>query len=123
MNEARLASLKNNLLQEKDRLERELKGIDHGNLALSQAETSGERSYEDSPADTGTITFERERDLSLELNVQDMLDRVNIALARIEKGTYGTCANCGKNIPAERLKALPYADLCIDCKALEEKAP
>ena len=41
--------------------------------------------------------------------------QIRLALARIENGTYGTCANCGKEIGRERLQARPIATRCIDC--------
>jgi RNA polymerase-binding protein DksA len=68
------------------------------------------------PADTATETFERELAVTLEDNSEAVLGAIDRALARIEEGTYGICVNCGKPIPAERLEALPYAELCIDCK-------
>lgn len=43
--------------------------------------------------------------------------QIRAALARIENGTYGTCANCGDTIPAERLEAQPVATRCIKCAA------
>ncbi|MGQ9631212.1 MAG: TraR/DksA family transcriptional regulator [bacterium] len=57
-------------------------------------------------------TAERERRI---------LAAIDDALARIEDGTYGMCAKCGEPIDEERLKALPFARLCIKCKAKEEK--
>jgi DnaK suppressor protein len=68
-----------------------------------------------------TVTTDRERDLSLLENARDLLDQVERALAKIEAGTYGLCANCGKPIEAARLKALPHASLCIACKRREER--
>lgn len=49
------------------------------------------------------------------------LQLVDSALGRIENGHYGVCMNCGKKIPQERLQAIPYAILCIDCKSSEER--
>lgn len=43
--------------------------------------------------------------------------QVRAALARIENGTYGTCANCGETIPRARLAARPIATRCIKCAA------
>jgi RNA polymerase-binding transcription factor DksA len=40
---------------------------------------------------------------------------IRAALKRMDEGTYGTCANCGAEIPAARLEALPTATLCINC--------
>jgi DnaK suppressor protein len=68
-----------------------------------------------------TVTTDRERDQSLLENTRDLLDQVDRALAKVEGGTYGVCENCGKSIEAARLKALPYASLCISCKRLEER--
>lgn len=49
------------------------------------------------------------------------LRAIDNALERIRTGKYGTCLRCGKKIPAERLRALPYAVLCLDCKNAEER--
>jgi RNA polymerase-binding protein DksA len=68
------------------------------------------------PADTATETFDRELAVTLEDNAESVLAAIEQALARIEEGTYGICVNCGKPIAPERLEALPYAELCIDCK-------
>lgn len=121
MNPEKLSYFKKKLLEEKARLQEELKEVESGNLTESQSVISGENAYEDHFADSGTATFERERDLSLERNVKDLLQRVEMALKSLEKGTFGICRRCGKEIDPARLKALPYADLCIDCKRKEEE--
>ena len=48
------------------------------------------------------------------------LKAVEQALIRIKNGKYGICAQCGKRIPEGRLRALPYALLCMDCKSRNE---
>jgi len=70
-------------------------------------------SFDEENADAGTFTFERERDLSIENNVRDLLGKIDRALARMDEGAYGICSRCGKPIEKARLKALPYVDLCI----------
>jgi RNA polymerase-binding protein DksA len=79
----------------------------------SMAEASGEVGFDEEPADAGSYTFERERDLSLVDNVKDLIEKVQHALARIDDGSYGRCEACGKPIEAERLDALPYTSLCL----------
>jgi RNA polymerase-binding protein DksA len=49
------------------------------------------------------------------------LQLIESAIARIENKKYGVCARCSKKIPRERLEAIPYALLCIDCKSSEER--
>ncbi len=49
------------------------------------------------------------------------LQLIEAAIARIENKKYGVCARCSKKIPKERLEAIPYALLCIDCKSSEER--
>lgn len=53
-------------------------------------------------------------------NVQKELKEIIVALQKIERKEYGICENCNKPINKERLKALPYTRLCLDCKILEE---
>ena len=46
---------------------------------------------------------------------------IEAALSRIQQGKYALCIKCGKKIPQERLEAIPYAIMCIECKTAEEK--
>ena len=46
---------------------------------------------------------------------------IDNAIARIKTGKYGLCVKCGKRIPHDRLEAIPYALLCVDCKSEEER--
>ena len=72
-------------------------------------------------ADTATETVEREIGNTLELHDERLLVAIDAALDRIEAGSYGKCVNCGAHIPEERLEAMPWATLCIDCKRKEER--
>ena len=65
--------------------------------------------------------YEREKTLALLRNLEDKQYSLSQALASLEDGTYGTCENCGREISPERLEALPYATLCLPCKALLER--
>jgi len=49
------------------------------------------------------------------------LKLIDSALTRIEQGKYGLCMKCGKRIPLDRLEAIPYALMCIDCKIVDER--
>jgi DnaK suppressor protein len=65
-------------------------------------------------ADSATETYMRELDEGLEENADHLLAEIGAALGRIDDGTYGLCASCGRPISRERLEAVPYATLCID---------
>ncbi|MDR3172917.1 MAG: TraR/DksA family transcriptional regulator [Treponema sp.] len=49
------------------------------------------------------------------------LKLIDSALTRIKQGKYGLCIKCGKRIPQDRLEAIPYALMCINCKTAEER--
>jgi DnaK suppressor protein len=108
-----LDELRQRLEAERAELQDQLTTIEETSFANSQSDISGEVSFDEENADAGTFTFERERDLSIENNVRDLMGKIDRALARMDEGAYGTCSRCGKPIEKARLKALPYADLCI----------
>jgi RNA polymerase-binding protein DksA len=51
---------------------------------------------------------------------RDLLGHIDAALIRIDDGSFGKCARCGRAIGDERLRALPYVDRCVDCAQVEE---
>jgi DnaK suppressor protein len=67
-------------------------------------------------ADAAQTTSERAQVLSIVDGLRQRLDDVVAALQRVEKRTYGLCSQCGRDIPPERLEAVPTAALCIACK-------
>lgn len=71
-------------------------------------------------ADLGSDNFEQEFTLNLIQNEQVTLADIEDALEKIDEGTYGLCETCEKAIPKVRLKALPHARLCLECKRQEE---
>lgn len=111
--EKELEDLRGRLLEERKELESQLSTIVESSFATSQSDLSGEVGFDDENADAGTFTFERERDLSIENNVRDLLGKIDRALERMAEGRYGICSRCGRPIEKARIKALPYVDLCI----------
>ena len=102
---------------ERARLEVELEEIERRTARMDESERANELSaYEDHPADLASETFEREKDLAIGESVEGMLHKVITALEKIERGTYGICDACGRPIRKARLKALPFATLCLDCQ-------
>ena len=117
-----LGDLRTRLVEEHDQLETQLASIVEESFAATQSDMSGDVGLDDESADAGTATFEREKDLSIENNVRDLLRKIDGALKRMDAGTYGLCERCGKPIEKARLKALPYAELCIkDAQAAQSR--
>ena len=110
------------LTKERARLERILKGLQEEQGPDQAGGAMGELSLVDQhPADIGTETFERDKEMSILYNVEAELADVDRALRRISEGTYGGCEACGKPIGAARLEARPAARFCIDDQARVER--
>ena len=108
-----IGELRTRLESERGELADQLTTIEEQAFAATQSDMSGDVGVDDESADAGTATFERERDLSIENNVRDLLAKIDRAIRRMDAGTYGLCDRCGKPIEKARIKALPYVDLCI----------
>jgi DnaK suppressor protein len=109
------------LLDERKRVLAALQNL-HDDHARSLYDEAGEETaFDNHLADTATETYDRELDYTLEENSEHVLAEIDAALNRIEDGTYGICTNRGEQIPVERLEALPWATLCIDCQRERER--
>ena len=116
-----IAELKGRLLEERKDLQAQYDELEESTFSSDQSDLSGEAGFDEEYADAGTATFERERDLSLVNNLRDLMERIDKALGKIDEGTYGLCDRCGKPIEKARIKALPYANLCLKDKQAEER--
>jgi RNA polymerase-binding protein DksA len=117
-----LEDIRRRLESERSELEQRIEEIEANVFEKTQSDLTGEAGFDEDFADAGTATFDRERELSIQNNIRDIIEQINRAIARIDQGSYGTCERCGKPIDASRLKALPHALLCMDCKRREERA-
>ena len=71
--------------------------------------------------DVATATFDRELDEGLEEDAQQLLGQIDRAIAKLDDGTYGLCERCGCEIAEERMRARPWALLCIDDQRLLDR--
>ena len=71
-------------------------------------------------ADIGSENYEQEFTLGVVESEEEELREIDIALERVENKSFGICETCSKSITQSRLKAVPYARLCIACKREEE---
>jgi RNA polymerase-binding protein DksA len=122
MNKKALNKLKKHLEDLRAKLNHELEHLSQNNLNRSQRESSGDLSgYSFHMADVGTDNFGREMELSIASGENERLRMIEEALERIEEGTFGKCVTCGNDISVERLEAIPYTRLCIECARESEK--
>lgn len=126
LSDSQLMKLKTLLQEEKKDLEEHFElstERDEEDQPLSQLDLTGELSgYDNHPADSGTETYEMERDRALDETLGKKLAQVNRALAMMKDGTYGICAACGEPIPYERLEAMPTTRYCMKDAPRQEPA-
>ena len=104
------------LLEMATRLKNNEEGVANDALRQVSGDVSGNLSNVPMHmADLGTDTFEQEMSASLMTNTRQMQTEVAAALDRMEKGTFGKCEQCGRDISEGRLEALPYTRYCVDC--------
>ena len=115
-----LEALEKALVAERERLAREIADLD-ADLSESLEDSSEESPYDQHLAETAGVTLEREIDLTLEENARAGIAQLDRALHKLRNGSYGFCDKCGDPIGEERLKAAPFASLCIECKRREER--
>lgn len=85
-------------------------------IAQMDAEGTKNVGYGNHMADDASEAYEQAKDLALRQNAEQLLVKVTNALERFERGTYGICERCEVEIDPARLKALPYATLCLHCQ-------
>jgi RNA polymerase-binding transcription factor DksA len=104
------------------RLRAEREQIVHQLLELGASESgdlSRDMDFGEGFADAAAATAERTEVLGLVESLKRSVEEIDEALARLADGTYGTCANCGKEIGAARLDFRPSSIYCVDCAALK----
>ncbi|MFD1774933.1 TraR/DksA C4-type zinc finger protein [Paenibacillus rhizophilus] len=117
LSDTQLAHLKKLLLDRRRELQEHFAQNNEENSLLGDSLriSTGELSSVDNhPADVGTETFERSRDLAINDSLEDELEEIDQALQRMEDGTYGLCVVSGEEIPYERLEAIPFTAYSVE---------
>jgi len=76
---------------------------------------------DDVPADIAAQASEREEDQIMGQSVHQTLNQIEMALERVEDGTFGVCEMCGTDIPEQRLERIPWVATCVDCQRMIEE--
>lgn len=105
------------LNSERERLQDQIRRIDDRTAGRDRldAQVSAE-DFDEPGGDAAADTLERSQAMALGENFRDMLAHVDHALEKLQKGSYGECDSCGKNIAKARLDFLPWAAMCADCR-------
>lgn len=115
------AQYKKLLLSLRERLVGNVDSMQGEALKRSRQDASGDLSNVPiHMADVGTDNYERELMIELIQSGEESVRNIDVALEKIEEGHFGICEMCNKKIGRERLKAVPYAKLCIDCQREDE---
>jgi len=110
------------LLEKRRLLVGDVNALEKAALQDSRQDASGDLSKMPlDMADIGSDNYEQEFTLGLIETEQATLQEIEEAIERIDKKQFGLCISCSQAIPKARLKAIPHAKLCIQCKRLEEK--
>ncbi|HXN61896.1 MAG TPA: TraR/DksA C4-type zinc finger protein [Acidimicrobiales bacterium] len=85
--------------------------------SLALEREPGDVQFDEESGEGGTVTVDRERNLALSGQATLAVEEIDDAVARVADKTYGYCERCFQPIPKPRLRALPYARLCVACKS------
>lgn len=124
MDRTQLDAIERLLLRERDRTLRSLGRFQEQAKQTRDSADADLSSYSFHMADQGTDAMEREKSFLFASKEGRYLYRVEEALRRLynDPEAFGKCQSCSKEIPFERLEALPHARYCLDCKMREEAA-
>jgi RNA polymerase-binding protein DksA len=123
VNKKDIAYFEKRLLEEREKLLKQLAHLEKDVLSQTLKDSSGDLSaYTFHMADLGTDAMEREKAFLFASAEGRLLYHINEALRRLYKEDFGNCEACGQAISRERLEVVPHARLCIKCKEKEEKA-
>jgi len=112
------AVVRRRLEQEREQVLQAIENLRHERSLEDEVD---ERPLDNHLAETASVTIEREIDFTLQENSAHVLAAIDAALERLDAGSYGRCESCGREIEPDRLEAIPYATLCIECKRRDER--
>lgn len=119
MRKSSLARIEAMLLEERKRLLAERTAYAEAARAQSDPWEPGAGGISQT-ADVGSDLAERERAMAISSHLGGILARIDAALEKLRKGTYGICDQCGARISPGRLEEVPYATLCVECQSKAE---
>lgn len=121
LSKEQLKTFRQLLITERAKFAKEIQSIAH-DAARSPRDASGDLSaYTVHMADMAADTYDRELSTNMASAEQEILYQIDDALKRIDDGAFGVCSECQQPITMSRLKAVPYASMCIECQRKKEQ--
>lgn len=121
MTDSQLMTMKEQLIERGRELDAQISSAEEDLRDYGQEQEEEQGPNENHPGDEGTTLESSERLATVLNDLRTARQQVADALQRIAKGTYGICKRCGKEIPAERLEALPFAEFDVQCQSEIER--
>jgi RNA polymerase-binding protein DksA len=122
VDKATLERFRNLLMEERKRVLGELDYLEQNYVGKTPRDASSGSAYSMHPADMGTDSSEVEKAYLIGAAGGALLEEIDDALRKVDRGEYGSCEHCGKAIPFDRLEAVPYARDCVTCRTEAEKS-
>jgi len=118
MNAEKLSQFREQLLRMRERVGGEVNNV----VQALQEEVNIDSNISAAPVHLADVAPSAvDADVEVLQTERNLLEQINEALERVDRGGFGSCEECGKEISEERLKALPYAPLCVGCARLESE--
>lgn len=117
MTDDQLEVMRVRLRRELDETTTEIASIDEQVRSFGATDQDTSYGVDNHLGDQADVVYEQERLLSIRDRLADRQVLIEQALAKMDRGEYGYCENCGRPIAPDRLEALPFARYCIDCQA------
>lgn len=122
MTKKEMEKFKKLLTEKRNVMIEEMEYIKKSDMNVTLKDATGDHSaYTFHMADQGTDNMEREKSFFYAQRDGRYLYHLDMALEKIDNGTYGKCESCGKEIDKKRLEAVPHARFCYECKIEEKK--
>ena len=116
-----IEKLKELLLEERERNLAQAAELAQEAVDMITDREAGDTQFDEESGEGDSVAVERERSLFLAAEAQEVVAQIDRALERIKNHTYGLCAPSGRRITVARLEALPWTEVCVDCKARSER--
>lgn len=121
ISEKTLLKLKDLLLEERVKHIEQMEDLLQDADDLIADREGGDTVFDEESGEGDSVAVERERSLYLAAETKHTVDQIDAALEKIKNKTYGVCGPSSRRISVDRLTAIPWTDVCVDCKSRSER--